>query len=374
MWRGREEGLTLVEMLISLVLMSLVVLTFYSLIAVAVRGWSALEGQMDVQQQPRVALARVANEVRQARDFVIGNGGRDLGLAKVTILTQDASAGATTLAVEDASPLVVGMPLVILSLDRLERGTVAAIAGSTVTLSSPLLRAHRRGEVVRRAGTTLSAGAVAGTSSFTVDDATTVRGADLIAVGDEGPLSVTSVIGNLVTVASPLSQSHPAGDVVQPLSVMFRCEGSCADPGVEVTRCTAGCTVAGNRAPLAELLAAPPGRTMFTAATSALTLAASAGATQICPASVAGFAAEDRIRIGREVHQTSDAVLPERRMVTAIVAGCLVLDRGVTRSHPVGTSVRAGVVELNARAVLTNEALGGQVQEVVVTTRAWLRN
>jgi len=372
--RGAEVGLTLVEMVISLALMSLVILAFYSLVAVAVRGWGALEGQMEVQQQPRVALTRIANEVRQARFAVIGNDGGDLGLAKVTILTQDAAAGATALTVEDPSPLAVGMPLAIASLDRLERATVAAIAGNTVTLSSALARAHRRGEMVHRASTTLSAGASAGTATFTVDDASVVRAGDLIAVGEEGPLTVSSVIGSLVTVTAPLAQSHLVGEVVQPLTVLFRCEGGCADPGVQVTRCTAGCTVVGNRAPLADALAAPAGRKMFAATTAALAAAASAGATQICPTTVAGFAVGDRIQIGSEVQQPSEILRPERRTVASIAGGCLGLDRGLTRSYPAGTAVRVPVVELTMRATLVNDAVGGQVQEVVVTTRAGLRN
>jgi len=144
MLRGHEDGLTLVEMLIAIVLMSLVVVTFYELIGVAVRGWAALEGQMDVQQQPRVAFTRVSSEVRQARDFVIGGAGRELGLVKVTVLVQDAAAGLTTLEVEDASVLASGMPLAILSLDRVERATVSGISGTTVTLSSNLASGARR--------------------------------------------------------------------------------------------------------------------------------------------------------------------------------------------------------------------------------------
>ncbi|MDQ7843057.1 MAG: prepilin-type N-terminal cleavage/methylation domain-containing protein [Armatimonadota bacterium] len=372
--RRAEAGLTLVEMVVSLALMSLVVLTFYGLIAVAVRGWGALEGQMEVQQQPRVALTRIANEVRQARFAVVGNSGSDLGLAKVTVLTQDAAAGATAIAVEDPSPLSAGMPLVIVSVDRLERGTVAAIAGSTVTLSTPLARTHRRGEAVYRAATALSADASAGAASFAVDDATVVRSGDLIAVGDEGPLVVSAVVGNLVTVAAPLAQSHLAGEAVQPLTVMFRCEGGCADPGVQVTRCTAGCSATANRAPLADGLAAPVGRTMFAATTSALAVAASAGSTQICPATVTGFAVGDRIQIGSDAQQSSEVLRPERRTVASITGGCLVLDRGLTRGYPAGTAVRVPAVELAVRATLVNDAAGGQVQEVVVATRAGLRN
>ena len=374
MLRGHEDGLTLVEMLIAIVLMSLVVVTFYELIGVAVRGWAALEGQMDVQQQPRVAFTRVSSEVRQARDFVIGGAGRELGLVKVTVLVQDAAAGLTTLEVEDASVLASGMPLAILSLDRVERATVSGVSGTTVTLSSGLARGHRRGELVLRAQTTLNGAAVAGLPSFTVDDGSVLRTGDVVALGDEGPLNVLTVTGNLVTLTASLTQSHADGEVVQPLTVMFQCEGACLDPGVQLTRCTAGCAVPANRIPLADLLAAPAGRTVFAAVTSPLAAPAGQGATQVCPASTAGFAPDDRIQIGREVHGATGADLPDRRRVAAIAGGCLTLDRGLSRSYPAGTAVRVNVVELTARAFRANDAIGGQVQEVVVTTKAGLRN
>jgi hypothetical protein len=67
-------------------------------------------------------------------------------------------------------------------------------------------------------------------------------------------------------------------------------------------------------------------------------------------------------------------VLPERRRVIAVLAGCLTLDRGLARSHAAGTTARLTVVDLTARAFQTNAVIGGQVQEVIVTTKAGLRN
>lgn len=369
-----ERGLTLVEMLIAIVMMSVVLFTFYGLIGVGVRGWGAMEGQMDVQQQPRVALGRIAAEVRQARDFVIGDGGRALGLAKVTVLTQDAAAGATTLVVEDASVLAQGRPLVILSLDRLERATVTAIAGTTITVASPLARAHRVGELIRRGQTAVSGPVPAGTLVFLVDDASVLQAGDLVAVGDEGPLTVAGVAGNSVTISQALAQSHPDGEVVQPLSVMFQCESSCPASGAQVIRCTQNCTTAGNRIPLADLISPVPGRNMFAATMSSLSSPAAQGATQVCLASVSGFAVDDRVQIGRERHRATSLDMPDRTAVTGITGSCLNLGRGLSRGHAAGTSARVHLVEISARSTQTNDALGGQVQEVLVTTRAGLRN
>jgi len=368
-----EEGLTLIEMLLAMVLMSLVVFTFYELIGVAVRGWGALEGQVEVQQQPRVAVGRIAAEVRQAREFVIGDGGRALGLAKVTVLAQDAAAGAQAVEVEDPSALAVGRPLALVSVDRLERSVVASIVGTTVNLTAALARAHRAGEVARRALTALSVAAPAGASVITVDDGSALQAGDLAAVGDEGPLTVTAVAGTLVTVSPALARAHPAAEVVQPLSVMFQCEGGCPAAGSTVTRCTQGCATPGNRVPLADLLSAVPGRSFFTAVATTLAAPAAQGATQVCVASTAGFAAGDRVRIGQEAEQGDAVLLPDRRVVTGIAGGCLALDRGLLRAYGAGAPVRVSVVEVNARAAEVNDVIG-QTQEILVTTRAGLRN
>lgn len=375
MLRGREAGLTFVEMVIAIALMSLVILTFYAVIGVAVRGWGAVEGQVEVQQQPRIALTRIAGETRQARDFVIGGGGGALGLLKATMLLQDAPPGATVLEVEDAAMLAAGMPVVIQSLTRLERVTVSSIAGTSVTLSAGTARLHRRGEAVLRAQTVLSGPAFAGLPSFTVADGTVLRAGDLVAVGDEGPLDVLTVTGNVVTLGAALAQAHPDGEVVQPLSVTFQCEGACLDPGTQVTRCTGACGTPANRVPLADLLAAPAPRPLFGSVASALAAPAAAGAASVCPSNPsAGFQVEDRIRVGREVHGAAGADLPERRRIVAIAGGCLTLDRGLVRGHAAGAVVRVDAVVITVRAFRANEAMGGQVQEVIVTTTVGLRN
>lgn len=369
-----DHGLTLVEMLVAIVLMSVVLFTFYGLIAVGVRGWGAMEGQMDVQQQPRVALGRIAAEVRQARDFVIGDSGRALGLAKVTLLTQDTAAGTTSLVVEDGSVLAQGKPLVILSLDRLERATVTAIAGNNITIASPLVRAHRSGELIRRAQTALNGAAPAGTLVVLVDDAAALQAGDLVAVGDEGPLTVASVTGPSVTLSQAVAQSHPDGEIVQPLSVMFQCENSCPASGAQMIRCTQSCTTAGNRVPLADLISPVPAKNMFAAVMSSLSSPAAQGATQVCLASVSGFSVDDRVQIGREEHRTSSVDLPDKSALAGIAGSCITLSRGLARAYPAGAPARVHLVEISARSTQTNDALGGQVQEVLVTTKAGLRN
>src|SRR2546428_11723260 len=106
--RRSESGFTLVEMLIAMAVMSLVIVAFYALITTLVRQWASMQGQMEVQQQPRVAAGRIAAEIRQSRDFVIGSRGHSLGLVKATERAPHVGVGATTFSAEGAPPRAAG--------------------------------------------------------------------------------------------------------------------------------------------------------------------------------------------------------------------------------------------------------------------------
>ncbi|HET6780483.1 MAG TPA: prepilin-type N-terminal cleavage/methylation domain-containing protein [bacterium] len=363
-----QRGMTLLEMVIAMALMAIVVAVFYQLVAVAVRGWAGLEGQMEVQQIPRVTIQRVLSEVMQSRDFMIGTGGSALGLVKMTILTADAAAGATSLVVEDASMLVVGRPTVLVNANRLEQVTVTAIAGTTLTVG-PLATPHRRGEVVRRAQSTLTAAASAGATTLSVAAGGVFQVGDPIAVEDEVPLTVTAIAGNTLTIAPALALSHAVSQVVQPLSVLFRLTGA------QLVRCTAGCNIPANEIVVADSAAAPPGRQLFASVRSTLVAAAPIGATQVCVQSVAGFAANDRIQIDREAYPGREVMMSDRRRITAVnsVTNCLTFDRGITRPGAAGAHVRVPALEMNMLATQFNDALQ-QTQEVAVSSRAAMRN
>ncbi len=361
--RSSERGLSLLEMVIAIALLSMVLLVLYGLIGVGIRGWVSLTGQAEVQQHPRVAAGRVLAEVRQSKDFVIGSGGTSLGLVKVTQLTADRAAGDTSLVVEDASALATGRPVVLLSLNSHETVTVTGIAGTTVSIApATLARAHRQGEMVRRGQTTLSAIASAGSTVITVGATSPLATGDAIAVGGEGPFTVTAIaiVGNLVTVTPALAQTHQAGEGVQPLAVVFQLTGT------QLFR---------NGVVLADLMAVPPGRSFFSAASSPLMAAAAAGATGLCVQSVSGFAVNDRVQIDREVYGTDQAVLSDRATVIGVnpVTNCLTVNRGLTAPRAVGSVVRVLAVEINVLGTQFNEAIG-QTQEVAVTSRAVVRN
>lgn len=355
-----ERGLTLLETVISIALLAMVLLVLYGLVGVGIRGWVSLTGQADVQQHPRIAAGRVLAEVSQSKDVVVGVGGTSLGLVKVTQLAADAPAGATSVTVEDTSPLAAG-PIVLLNLNSQETLTASGIAGTTVSLSTPLARAHRRGEVVRRGQTTLSTAAPAGSTVLNVADAGPLAAAYGVAVSGEGPLLVTGpIVGNLVSVSPALAQDHAAGETVQPLTVVFQLSGA------QLLR---------NGVVLADLLAAPPGRPLFSVTGTTLTVAALPQATLLCVQSVAGIAVNDRIQIDREIYGADQAVIADRRTVVRVdaVANCLTVDRGLTAQRPAGTPVRVLAVEMNMLGTQFNSAIG-QTQEVAVTSKAALRN
>lgn len=364
-----QNGMSLLEMVIAMALMAIVIAVFYQLVSVAVRGWAGMEGQADVQQVPRVAVQRVLAEVTQSRDFMIGAGGNSIGLVKMTILTADAAAGATTILVEDASMLTAGRPIVLLNVNRLEEVTVTAIAGTTVTVSPALAVAHRRGEAVRRAQSTLTAAASVGATTLSVASGAVFQVGDAIAVEDEVPLTVTAVAGNTLTITPALAQAHTSSQVVQPLSVVFRLSGS------QLVRCTQNCNIAANELVVADFAAVPAGRQLFTSVRSTLASAAAVGATQVCVQSVTGFAVNDRIQIDRETYSAPLVTMAHRRRVAAVdgVTNCLTIDRGITAAGAVGDQVRVNAVEVNLLASRFNDALQ-QTQEVPVSSRVFLRN
>ncbi len=355
-----ERGLSLLETVIAIALLGMVVFVMYGLVGVGVKQWVSLTGQSDVQQHPRVATARVLSEVMQSKDVAVNTGGTSLGLIKVTLVWADTAAGASSFSVEDASALAAGRPVALVSLNSLETVTASAIAGTTVSVTPTLGLVHRRGEIVRRGETTLSAAATAGATSISVANATALAVNDAIGVGTEGPLTVTGIGGSLVTITPVLGQGHAVGEVVQPVAVVFQLTGT------QLLR---------NGVVLADLLAVPPGQALFSVTATTLASAAAPAATQLCVQSVTGFSVNDQIQVDRETYGVDQAVLPDRRTVVSINTGtnCLTVDRGLTVTRPAGTVVRVLAVSMNLLGTQVNTATG-QTQQVAVTSKAALRN
>jgi hypothetical protein len=208
----------------------------------------------------------------------------------------------------------------------------------------------------------LNAAAAAGATSITVTypfGIVPLGNNDTISIGGEGPFTVTGT-ANPFTISPAVAQAHSAGEVVQPLAVVFQLTGT------QLLR---------NGAILADLLAVPTGRSLFNVPTTSLVGTVPPGATQLCVQSVAGFSVNDRLQVDRETYGTDQAVLPDRGTVVSVNTGtnCLTLDHGLTTTRPTGTAVRVMAVEINFLATQYNSAIG-QTQTASVTAKAALRN
>ena len=419
--RRSESGFTLVEMLIAMAVMSLVIVAFYALITTLVRQWASMQGQMEVQQQPRVAAGRIMAEIRQSRDFVIGSGGNSLGLVKATVLTADVAAGATTFSVEDASALAAARPVVLVNVTSFEQATVSSISGTTVTISAGLSVAHKQGELVRRAQSTLSASASSGATTVSVASGSTFATGDFVAVGNEGPLTVSNVSGSTLTITPALASAHSSGEVVQPLGAIFTLAGTrvtrngtilsaAASSGATSVSVVLGSvfaagdivavgseapvtvsSVSGNTLTITPALASahssgevvatvladvtnPPSLQLFSVVQSTLSSSAAVGAKSLCVASVTGFNANDRVQVDRETYDTTTGLVtqPDRANITSIGGGCLTVDWGLNTSRAVGAIVRMNAISVNLMTSQVNA--NQQTQQVNLTSKATPRN
>src|SRR2546428_142829 len=300
--RRSESGFTLVEMLIAMAVMSLVIVAFYALITTLVRQWASMQGQMEVQQQPRVAAGRIMAEIRQSRDFVIGSGGKSLRPGKATVLPPDASGG-------------VVQPL----------GAIFTLAGTRVT----------------RNGTILSAAASSGATSVSVVLGSVFAAGDIVAVGSEAPVTVSSVSGNTLTITPALASAHSSGEVV-------------ATVLADVTN--------------------PVSLQLFSVVSSTLSSSAAVGAKSLCVASVTGFNVNDRVQVDRETYDTTTGLVtqPNRANITSIGGGCLTVDWGLNTSRAVGVIVRVNAISVNLMTSQVNA--NQQTQQVNLTSKATPRN
>lgn len=267
--RRDERGTTLVELLMALGLLVVFANAVYLPIILSLRGSALLRGQLEVQQQPRVAMERLINDLRQASDYAITTGPPlRLAITKVTALLCEAGAGAGTIIVGNAADLRVGDAVGVTAgavglaetgktITAIGSGTCAGGAsGGALTISPAVINAFPAGSVVspvnpnvtyelnaakqllrngavladnvdavcfRDRRSTLATAAGAGATSIAINSANGVcpnASASSFAVGDlifiEFELrTVTAVAGTSLTLDLGLSQNHAAGAPVR---------------------------------------------------------------------------------------------------------------------------------------------------------------
>ncbi len=398
-----DSGLSLIEVVIAVVLFAVIAGVFYGLIVNVTRGWGAVQGQLDVQQNPRLAVTRITAEIEQARDFMIDTAGTTLSVVKGTVLAADVAAGATTFTVEDATVLAApscpsgpgnACSALLLNVLSFERVYITSITGNSVTISSGLTRAHKQGEAVRRDQSTRAGPPSSGQVIIGVGNGEAFKVGDTIAVGSEAPFTITGIFGGLLTITPATGQTHYGGEVVQIVTVVFKLQTGTN----QLTRCTTGCNNSANEIVLADYAAAQSGAQLFAATYTSLSAAAARASTSITVSNTAGFAVNDLIQIGRDLYAagTTGAITPpDRKRIRVIAAGApgsLTLcsatytagascpssgngsSEGLTADRAINDPARVNAVTISILGTRINPLLGGQTQESMITAKVGLRN
>jgi len=195
MARARHDlGYTLVELLIGIGLLTLIASAIYSLLVTMDRGLVLLTGQLNAQQNPRISLERMMDDIQNATYLTVSptspvaNTAQSLWITKTTILCASANAGASSIIVANGNDFQVGQTIWL----------SAAGVGNAVTATA------NSGEQIRvKATATFPAGACNYTQ---------------LPVGY--PYGTMS--GTQVDLATALQGSYPWGTLVSPISVQYQ--------------------------------------------------------------------------------------------------------------------------------------------------------
>ncbi len=149
-----ERGYTLIELLITLALLASVVWLSYGMIWNIDQGWSLLQGQLDTQQNPRVATDRLVNDLQQSVDYVTPSS--SLTVQKATLLTCPVAfpTSTSTILVENAADVPANAVVTLTALATLITRTVTAVASVTTTCAAPV--GGSMGQTITSTGTQLT--------------------------------------------------------------------------------------------------------------------------------------------------------------------------------------------------------------------------
>jgi prepilin-type N-terminal cleavage/methylation domain-containing protein len=260
--RVGELGFTLIELVIAAALLGGVIASFYFMVITTTRGWLLLQGQLDTQQNPRVASDRVIADLQQASDDAAAG---TLTVQKTTIIVCPVTPSgmpAGTIIVQNPTDIVTGTvvtltalatgisPTTVSAVGSLTTCAANGITGTALTITPNLTTAASAegipygtllgpiavtytssGTQMTRAGqpladqvssltftagpaTTLSAQAPAGVTTPTVASSTGFAVGDLIFIGSE-IRSIASISGTTLNLDQGLFVTHTAGTIVR---------------------------------------------------------------------------------------------------------------------------------------------------------------
>ncbi len=273
--------------------------------------------------------------------------------ATSTTLSLLSPPGATNIKVASVTALLVGDTLTIGQPGFLETATISAVgtAGATgtgVTLSSPLARAHYSTDPVVDATsrpiapTTLAAASaaaattvdVASATGMTTGDALTIGApgfteAKVIAAGGIGTAGAGPGGGTVVTLTTALTYAHSAGDPV----------ADTVNPGANAS---AGLSDVAVETPIAvELVQCLPPSVAdpLVGASTTLSAATVAGATNVKVASVTNLSAGDQLTIGTGAAAETRTIAAGGVGTTGAGGTGVTLTSALTNAHSSGDSV-----------------------------------
>ncbi len=205
-----ERGFTLIELLIALGLLASVVWLSYGMIWNIDQGWSLLQGQLDTQQNPRVATDLLMNDLQQSVDYVTPSG---MTVEKVTLLTCPVAfpTSTSTVLIENAADVPANAVVTLTALATLITRTITAVASVTTTCAAPV--GGSMGQTITSTGTQL-------TLNTTITSATAPFGLPYGTLLSPLPVAYTTSGTQAIRITSTLADNVAGLSVSQPATTL----------------------------------------------------------------------------------------------------------------------------------------------------------
>lgn len=162
----KNQGLTLLELLLALVISSILIAALYRTFIYQQKTYTVQEQVADTQQNVRVAISRMMREVRMAgfgniaddlalsggvsgyKDVISGTSSSMTivgGITQISTLKAEAVGGDTTVTLQNATEAgqFDNNFNRFISIGGIESNTVSSVAGAVVTLTNPLKMTHK---------------------------------------------------------------------------------------------------------------------------------------------------------------------------------------------------------------------------------------
>jgi len=202
----RDLGYTLVELLIGIALLTLIASAIYSLLVTMDRGLVLLNGQMNAQQNPRISMERMVDDIQNATYLTVSptstlpNTAQSLWITKATVLCAPAAAGATAIYVANGNDFQAAQNIWLSATgagNALPAGSLKSVGGAGAFASETWEQIQ------------VKVGATFPTGNF-------------CSYAQEGTSPYGTMTATEVDLASGLKGSYPWGTLVWPVAVQYQ--------------------------------------------------------------------------------------------------------------------------------------------------------